>query len=178
MLIILNGFPGVGKLSIGQELIKRIDGKMIDIHSVYNLAISLTEFGSPAFFETIRPIQDIADNRVKDLPIETPVVFTEILTNDGGDWNDECWHRLLQLAKHRGPLTLVNLHCDVDENKRRIQNAGRAIKRKPRSPEFAQRIRDKQNVLLTPSETPFLSLDITKLTASEAARQIDLMIGK
>ncbi|MBL4727595.1 MAG: hypothetical protein JKY83_13210 [Rhizobiaceae bacterium] len=64
MLIILNGYPGVGKLSIGSELIKLIEGRMLDIHSVYNVAFALTNYRSKAFYQTVRSIQDIADARI------------------------------------------------------------------------------------------------------------------
>ena len=44
MIIVLNGYPGVGKLAIGRELTSLLGGRLLDIHSVYNVAFALTEF--------------------------------------------------------------------------------------------------------------------------------------
>ena len=56
MIIVLNGYPGVGKLTIGRELAGRLNGKLLDIHSVYNVAFALTEFKSPEFRDTVEKI--------------------------------------------------------------------------------------------------------------------------
>lgn len=79
MIIVLNGYPGVGKLTIGQELISRISGRLLDIHSVYNVAFALTEFKSPEFIETVEKIEAIAHDLIRKLPAEMPVVLTTVL---------------------------------------------------------------------------------------------------
>ena len=53
MIIVLNGYPGVGKLTIGRELTTLMNGRLLDIHTVYNLAFALTEFKSPEFRDTV-----------------------------------------------------------------------------------------------------------------------------
>ncbi|UUP18448.1 hypothetical protein [Nitratireductor thuwali] len=40
----MNGYPGVGTLTIGRELATLISGRLLDIHTVYNVAFVLTEF--------------------------------------------------------------------------------------------------------------------------------------
>ena len=47
MLVHINSYPGVGKLTIGRALANQIGGKLLDNHSIYNIAFALTEFRSP-----------------------------------------------------------------------------------------------------------------------------------
>ncbi len=44
MIIHINSYPGVGKLAIGKILQKRLQGRLLDNHSIYNVALALTEF--------------------------------------------------------------------------------------------------------------------------------------
>ncbi len=98
MIIALNGYPGVGKLTIGKELADLLGGRMPDIHSVYNVAFALTEFKSPEFIETVEQIEAIAHNLIRKLPPETPVIITTVLA-DEDDWEDQEWRRIVELGK-------------------------------------------------------------------------------
>jgi hypothetical protein len=64
MIIHMNGYPGVGKLTIGRELCRILNGRLLDNHSVYNVAFALTEFRSDAFYETVRAVRAIAYDRI------------------------------------------------------------------------------------------------------------------
>ncbi|WP_269581303.1 AAA family ATPase [Roseibium sp. Sym1] len=171
MLIVLNGYPGVGKLTIGQVLAPLIGAKLLDIHSVYNIAFALTDFKSDAFYETIRSVQAIADHRICELPPGVPVVLTEILT-EGAAWSEECLQRLLDLGSRRGPILMVHLHCDLEENKRRIMGQSRVGARKPLDPAMAERNQAGGAVLVGSDWPHFLSLDVTGLAAAGAAERI------
>jgi hypothetical protein len=58
----------VGKLTIGQQLISMISGRLLDIHSVYNIAFALTKFRSPEFIGTVEQIEAIAHDLIRKLP--------------------------------------------------------------------------------------------------------------
>lgn len=45
MIIVLNGYPGVGKLTIGRKLAPVLRGRLLDIHAVYNVAFALLNSG-------------------------------------------------------------------------------------------------------------------------------------
>ncbi|MCA1439957.1 AAA family ATPase [Ensifer sp. IC4062] len=171
MIIVLNGYPGVGKLTIGQELISKISGRLLDIHSVYNVAFALTEFKSPDFIETVEKIEAIAHDLILKLPAEIPVVLTTVLAGSS-DWGDREWQRIVRLGRERGPLFVVHIHCDVEENIRRIEAAGRAAKRKPRDAEMARRNHANGKVLAGIDETNLLKLDVTRLSPTDAATEI------
>ncbi|NTJ35853.1 AAA family ATPase [Agrobacterium rhizogenes] len=172
MIIVLNGYPGVGKLTIGQELITRISGRLLDIHSVYNVAFALTEFKSPAFIETVEKIEAIAHDLIRTLPLGIPVVLTTVLAGNS-DWGDAEWERIVRLGRARAPLLMVHLHCDLYENIRRIEAAGRAAKRKPCDPEMARRNHAQGKVLAGINEANLLQLDVTNMSPTDAAAKIE-----
>jgi hypothetical protein len=171
MIIVLNGYPGVGKLTIGQELNLILSGRLLDIHSIYNVAFALTEFKSPEFIDTVEKIETIAHDLILRLPVEIPVVLTTVLAGNS-EWGDAEWQRIVRLGRERGPLLVVHVHCDLEENIRRIGAPGRGAKRKPRDPEMATRNHAQGKVLAGIDEPNLLRLDVTALSATDAATKI------
>ncbi|MCP4381635.1 MAG: hypothetical protein GY798_09515 [Hyphomicrobiales bacterium] len=108
--MLLNGYPGVCKLTIGSVLIPLIGGRLLDSHSVNNVAFALTEFKSAAFYDTVRAVRAVADARILALAQSVPVVLTDIRT-EGNDWGDEDWARVVKLAEARPPLCVVVVRC-------------------------------------------------------------------
>lgn len=76
MLIHLNGQPGVGKLTVGRILAERLNGRLLDNHSVYNVAFALTDVRSSAFYDTVRAVRSIAYGRALELARDVPLVLT------------------------------------------------------------------------------------------------------
>lgn len=171
MLIVINGYPGVGKLTIGKELIALLGGRMLDIHSVYNIAFALTEFRTPAFMDAVEKIEVIAHDLVRQLPADTPVVLTTVLAGKSA-WGDAEWARIVALGQERPPFCVVHLSCALEENIRRIEAEGRGAKRKPRDAEMARRNHTEAKPLLGSGETNLLRIDVTALTPLDAARAI------
>lgn len=172
MIIVLNGYPGLGKLTIGQELAPRVSGRLLDIHSVYNIAFAQTESKSPAFIETVEKIEAIAHDLIRNLPLQIPVVLTTVLAGSS-DWGYAEWERIVNLGRERARLLVVHRHCDLDEDIRRIEAAGRAAKRNPRDTKMARRNLAHGKVLAGIDESDFLQLDITNLSPMDAAAKID-----
>ena len=171
MIVHINSYPGVGKLTIGRALADLIGGKLLDNHSVFNVAFALTEFRSPAFYDTVRAVREIAYQRILDLPRAVPVVLTNWYSQ-GSAWGEENWDRAIALAKQRHcPLNVVILTCLPEENARRIGAPERSGKRKPQDPEM---VSDNRNgrPLLDRGGDRLLRLDVTHLSASEAAQEI------
>ncbi|KQT47306.1 AAA family ATPase [Devosia sp. BK] len=171
MIVMLNGYPGVGKFTIAQELAPLIGARLLDIHTIYNVAFALTEFKSPEFIKAVEDVEAIAYGLVRKLPANVPVVMTTVLAGRS-EWGDAEWERLLALGRERPPFCMVNLSCTLDENIRRIQSDGRGAKRKPRDAEMARRNQSEAKPLLGSDVELFLALDVTTLDPAEAATQI------
>jgi predicted kinase len=171
MIILINGHPGVGKLTVGRIVAERLGARLLDNHSVYNIAFAVTEFRSPAFYDTVREAQAIAYRRILELPPGVPVVLTNALMQDSA-WGDESWDAVIDLARARGAeLVVVVLDCSLEEQARRIQSAGRDAQRKPRDP---QMLRSKAHGRqpLDRGGQRLLRLDTTALSAQESADRI------
>ncbi len=172
MLIVLNGYPGVGKLTIGRALADRLGGRLLDIHSVYNVAFALTEFRSPDFYYATNAVEDLADELIRRLPVTVPLVFTTVLTENAARDAEADMARFARRAQGRGPLRMVHLHCDLEENKRRIMSEGRDSLRKPRDPAMVERNHNGAAVLSGCDLPHLLKLDVTDLSAEAAAAKI------
>ena len=171
MIIVLNGYPGVGKLTIGRALATTLNGRLLDIHTTYNLAFALTEFRSPEFWKTVEQVEAIAHNLVLKLPMDQPVVLTTVLTSKSEREQSE-WGKVVELGRRRPPFCVVHIGCDLDENVRRITSKGRDEKRKPRDPEMAVRNQTAAEPLAGLEERFLLELDTTQMMPDEAARTI------
>jgi shikimate kinase len=171
VIVVLNGYPGVGKLTIGRELASRLNGRLLDAHSVYNVAFALTEFKSSEFRETVEKVETIAHDLILKLPPDLPVVLTTVLSGEG-DWAQAQWARIARLGQARPPLCVVHVECDLDENIRRIGSEERDRMRKPRDPEYARKNHAAAKPLLGANCANLLKLDTTGTDAYQAAETI------
>ena len=171
MIVHINSYPGVGKLTIARELVELTGGKLLDNHAVYNVALALTERKSDIYFETLRAVRKIAFDIVLSLPPDEPVILTNVHFVDS-DWGNENWDAVRALANDRGvPLFVVVLSCSPEENARRIQGKDRDAKRKPRDPVPFTGNASGRPLLDRDGDYTF-RLDVTDLTPENAARQI------
>ena len=119
----------------------------------------------------LAPRREIAYKRVLDLAKGIPVILTNAHFSDSA-WGNECWDAVKELSRSRGvPLLIVVFDCSVEENARRIQSLDRELKRKPRDPTMF-RGNAEERPLLDRDGDHLLRLDITDLTAEEAATQV------
>src|SRR5689334_8655837 len=113
MIIHINGYPGVGKLTVARTLAERIGAKLLDNHSIYNIALALTAFKSDAYYETLRATREIAYRRVLEIPNSIPVVLTNAHFVDSA-WGNESWDAVIDLTRNRGSrLYVVILTCSA-----------------------------------------------------------------
>lgn len=101
MILHINSYPGVGKLTIAKQLAGHIGAKILDNHSIYNVAFSLTETKSDEFYETVRAVRSIAYKRVELLPSSTLVILTKAHAVDS-NWGNACWDEAVALARRCG----------------------------------------------------------------------------
>ena len=177
MTVVLNGYPGVGKLTIGRILAERLSGRLVDIHTLYNLVFALTEPRTPAFRQTVRRVEAVADDLIGALPREVPVVFTTVLAGTS-DWAAEEWDRFVLREEGRPPLVMVHLHCDLEENIRFIGSPERAANGELWGAEVARRNHQDQEPLIGADLPSTLRLDVTGMLPDEAAERIAEHCGR
>lgn len=168
MIIHLNGMPGVGKLTVARLIAQHLDGRLIDSHTIYNVAFSLTAFQSPEFYSLVRAVRDVAYERIAAMPPDIPVVMTNALGQS--PWGEENWQTILDLAKRRNsPMLAVTLTCSPDENIRRMASPERAYLRKLTDP---AKTRSGGTDRMERDADALLRLDTTNQTAEETADRI------
>ncbi|MFA6113039.1 MAG: AAA family ATPase [Sphingomonas sp.] len=142
MIVNLNGWPGVGKLTIGLELAELLGARLLDNHSLLNIAIALTDYPGPAYYEAARALRDIAFRYARALPPGTPLIVTSVNASGGpSGFAEEHWIAVRDLAQARGvPLLSITLECSPDERARRVVEPGRRVSRKLRDPAVIERM--------------------------------------
>ena len=171
MIIELCGLPGVGKFTIGTALAGRLNARLLDNHSLYNVAFALTEFRSERFDRTVRAVRDIAWDAAADLAPNIPFILTTAFGRRR-EWNEEWCDAVKSLAQRRNcALFVVHLICDPKENRRRIANVGRQAARKPTDPSVVDG--KAERIVMVDHGDELLTLDVTHLTVDQAAHQIE-----
>ncbi len=169
MMIHLNGYPGVGKLTVGRLLAQRLGGRLLDNHAMYDVAFALAEFRSPAWDRLARGVRDVAFAGVEALPPQVPVVTTNACSDS--DWGREMWRAMLDLAERRGsPFMVVSMDCEPQENARRLSSEGRGGG-KMTDPAALEAYRRNWR-LLEHGGDGLLRLDCTSLSAEQSATAI------
>ncbi len=172
MILQINGWPGVGKLTVGRIVANELGGRLLDSHTIYNVAFSLTEFRTAEFYDTARSVRDIAFARVAEIEADIPVVMTSAYA--GGDWADENWDAIINLARKRGSKFLVVImDCAAEENFRRLRSEDRAQLLKRQEPAIVAEMRNTRT-LLSHGADHLLRIDSTGLSPEVCARQIIL----
>lgn len=170
MIININGWPGVGKLSVAERLQQRIGGRLLDNHTIFNVAFSLCEFRTPEFFETVRAVREIAFATVGRLPPNVPITLTSAYADT--PFGRENWLAIREMANARGvPLCNVVLDCSLEENIRRLQSEERKRLRKLTDPTSLISARKKADLLAEGGDF-LLRFDTSQLTAEHSTSRI------
>lgn len=178
MIINLNGWPGVGKLTIGLELADLLGARLLDNHSLLNIAIALTDYPSPAYYETARALRDLAFGCALALPPGTPLILTSVNATGGSTgFAEEHWTAVRKLANDRRvPLISITLECRADERARRVAQPGRRVSKKIRDPALVDRM-TAHRTLFDDGADYRHAVDTTIDDANSCARQIAAWIG-
>ena len=172
MIVNLNGWPGVGKLTTARELSRRIGGKLLDNHTLLNIGRALAADGSPQYYALVRSIRSVAFDAILALPPAVPVIFTNVVARGGSGFLEENWGAILALAQaRRTDLCSVTLTCSTAENARRIAGADRALLGKRQNPQLLNELANTR-ALFDDGATHRLTIDNTHLSADETASRI------
>lgn len=174
-IVYLFGWPGVGKLTVAEELARCTGWRVLDSHRIYFPVF----YAAGADGQTPLPagtrelaaqVQDAVLEAMKLAPPELGYLLTKVLIDVPED--HALFARVQAVAQARGaPFFPVLLTCNEAGLRSRITSPGRAERLKPRTGAVLDRYfaRDRQ---WTPDHPALLTLDTTRLDPSQTAEAI------
>lgn len=170
MIIHINGWPGVGKLTVAREVARKLGARLLDNHSLHDVAIRLCDRGTAEYWDLYYQVRNVAYGWVRTMPTDQVVVMTNALLAEN-EREREAWQAVKQLAADRSDrLVSVILDCSLEENVRRVRSEERRH-RKMIDPQPLIEWRSRYT-LLTDDETPSLTVDNSSRTVDQAADEI------
>jgi hypothetical protein len=170
-IIVLIGFAGTGKYTIGRELCKRTGARLIDNHLIANPIFSVVNVDGVAplpagVWDKVKQIRRTVYQAIRELsPPEMSFVFTvEWRTSVPADL--KAFSDLAELAVERkSRFVPIRLICGVEELCRRVVDPSRIPMLKEMSAELARKKSLEDEVLHAPHPN-LRTLDVTKRTAN------------
>jgi gluconate kinase len=167
LVLHINGWPGCGKLTIARIVASRLNARLLDNHTLLNPAKALFARDDPMHRSLRKSLRETIFRFVAQLPPGIPIVFTDALADDAGD--AAMFDEYRELARNRSArLVSAVFDCDLEENMRRLTAARRAEHMKLTRPEVLTALRSKYR-LLKPGGVALIEIDVTSLTAEQAA---------
>jgi hypothetical protein len=184
--IILIGFAGTGKYTIGRELCERTGARLIDNHLINNPIFKVVNADGvtplpAAVWEKVKQVRRIVYDAIREIsPPGLSLVFTlQLCESDPAA--HEAFEELRQLAAERGSLLVpVRLICEVEELCRRVAAPARAGMLKEISPELVRK-RSAQHTVLNPQHENVRTIEVTAKSPAQSAdaiiREVELIRG-
>jgi predicted kinase len=171
VIVHLNGWPGVGKLTVARLLAPRLQARLIDNHLLHDVAIRCTGIDDPARWPLYEAVRAAAYQVLAGRPRSETFVMTNALCL-GAAREREAWRHVVALAETRGvPLIPVVLEADDVVLCSRVQRLERQGRKLTDPNVLAAMIRSDR--LLKPDVPERLDLDTTHLAAADAAAAIE-----
>jgi len=173
-IVLLMGFAGTGKYTIGCELSRLTGAKLIDNHLINNSVFTALNADGvtplPAgVWAKVGAIREVVYETIVELaPVELSFIFTMQLLEGVPD-DLVAYNRLAQLAQQRESVFLpVRLTCEVNELCRRIELPTRRERLKQNSAAGVAATLAKHGVL-NPSHPNLKTIDVTKISPTQSA---------
>jgi len=171
VIVHLNGWPGVGKLTVARLLAQRLRARLIDNHLLHDVAIRCTDINDPARWPLYETVRAAAYRVLADRPRSETFVMTDALCL-GAPREREAWRHVVALAEARSvPLVPVVLDADETALLARVQSPERRGRKLADATALAAMIRSDR--LLKPDVPERLDLDTSSLAPEEATAAIE-----
>lgn len=180
-IIVLIGFAGTGKYTIGRALAERTGARLIDNHLINNPIFKVVNADGvtplpSSVWGKVSEIRRLVYEAIREIsPPELSFIFTLELRE-----SDPNAHRafldLQELAAARESLLVpARLLCDVEELCRRVTDPARREQLKEISPELARK-KMTEHAVLNPQHENTRTFDVTAKSPAESADAILLEI--
>ncbi len=170
MIVHLNGWPGVGKKTIGEQLARRLGARFIHNHLLHDVAIACAGIGDPGRWPLYEAIRRAAYDALAARPREETFVMTNALCA-GAPHERAAWSHVVDLAaQRRARLVPVVLEAELAEHERRLRSPDR-IGRKLTDPAALHSFLE-CDAIQKPAAPELLVLDVTALSPDAAAEAI------
>ena len=170
-MVVLIGFAGTGKYTIGRELCERTGAKLVDNHLINNPIFKVINADGvtrlpTAVWDKVKEIRRTVYEAIQDLsPPEMGFVFTLELRESNPEDQIAFWDLAQLAAARQSRFVPIRLICGVEELCRRVADPARVAMLKEISPELARKKMAEDSVLNVPHPNQ-RTLDVTKRSAS------------
>ena len=179
--ILLMGFPGVGKRTIGEALARKTNARFTGNHDLYDPILKL--FGNdyqamwnltPEMWEKLNAVQDLYLSTIADVCArDDSFIFTEMMF-DQDPYHQIFYKKVLGVVKKRGPHFFpVRLICDEDELAKRVVSDDRKqfSNFKTRDTELSRKRSREEQAFYSHHENE-ITIDNTNLSADNVSDKI------
>src|SRR5262249_50019631 len=171
MIIHLNGWPGVGKKTIGSVLANHLRARFIHNHLLHDVALVCTSFDDPDRWILYELVRQAAYASLRKRPLTEIFVMTNALCKNAPR-EIKAWSYVVELAISRNvPLIPVVLEATSDELVRRLQSADRIGKKLTDPAELRSYFG--VDTIQYPAVPELLILDVTNRRPEESAARIE-----
>lgn len=180
-LILIMGFPGVGKRTIGEVLARKTNARFTHHHELYDPIFKLfcNDYEdqwnlTPTMWEKLNEAQAVYFSALSDVcSLDDSFIYTEMML-DKNPYHQIDYKNILNIVKKRNAHFFpVRLTCEENELLERVQSNDRKqySKFKTRDPNLSKKRSREEEVFFSHHENE-LTIDTTYLSAEEVANKI------
>jgi hypothetical protein len=168
MIIHINGWPGVGKKTIGEALSNKLGACFIHNHLLHDVAIVCAGFDSELRWDLYETVRSAAYKALEHRPPSETFVMTNALCNDSPR-EELAWRRVVELAiKRHVSLVPVVLEANAEENVRRLQSPERVGRKMTDAAELRRWFQ--RHSIQRPAGSELIVVDVSSLSSEQAAQ--------
>lgn len=168
-LIFIYGPPGVGKLSVAQELARITGYKLFHNHLTVDLVYAVFDFGSKPFIELREKIWMLVFQKAKAEGV-TGIIFTFAPEGSVPDYFIPDVIKLIE--DDQNSIYFVELTCSPEELRKRIVNPSRSKYAKGMSPDNVEKYYQRDHLIPASVHERKCTIDNTTLSPRETAIRI------
>lgn len=178
MIVHLNGFPGVGKMTIAKVVAQQLGAQLLDDFTLTKLVYTAVDRSSPLYAPFLRDLTNVVYAYLGQANPDDTVVLTNAFATTYPE-DKAGFDRVVALSETRGDeFVPVMIICSPEEALRRAELSNRHDKQKLTDPATLGNLLNKAALVHLPDHPNALTLDVTDLVAEQAADAIVAHIKK